>query len=80
MSALTNRLQHLFIVRTWREPSTVVATSEWRGLVEHVSTGQRRYFTRLEDLDRFILQQMEEADGSTADEDPSTGKQGAADA
>jgi hypothetical protein len=59
----TNRLQHLFIVRTWREPSTVVASAEWRGMVEHVPSGQRRYFTRLEELDSFILHQMEQAEG-----------------
>lgn len=58
MPGSTDRLQHLFIVRTWREPNTVVASAEWRGMVEHVPTGQRRYFTRLEDLDHFILQQM----------------------
>jgi RecB family exonuclease len=80
MSALTNRQQHLFIVRTWREPSTVVATSEWRGLVEHVSTGQRRYFTRLEDLDRFILQQMEESDEAAADAATPTNEQAAGEA
>ena len=60
MTGSTDRHQHLFIVRTWREPSVVVATAEWRGLVEHVPTGQRRYFTRMEELDRFILQQMEQ--------------------
>ncbi|RIK42337.1 MAG: hypothetical protein DCC55_09210 [Chloroflexi bacterium] len=62
MPGLTHRLQHLFIVRTWREPSTVVASAEWRGMVEHVPTGQRRYFTRLEELDHFILHQMEQAE------------------
>jgi hypothetical protein len=60
MTGSSGRLQYLFIVRTWREPSDVVATGEWRGLVEHVATGQRRYFTRMEDLDSFILQQMEQ--------------------
>jgi hypothetical protein len=64
MIGSTERHQHLFIVRTWREPSAVVATAEWRGLVEHVPTGQRRYFTRMEELDRFILQLM---DGSSSE-------------
>jgi hypothetical protein len=57
MSGSTSRLQHLFIVRTWHEPSEILASGQWRGLVEHVGSGQRRYFTRLEDLDQFILQQ-----------------------
>jgi hypothetical protein len=60
MTGFADRHQHLFIVRTWREPSSVVATAEWRGLVEHVPTGQKRYFTRMEELDRFILQQMDQ--------------------
>lgn len=59
MTISSERPQHLFIVRTWREPSSVVASGEWRGLVEHVPTGQRRYFSRLGELDRFILQQMD---------------------
>jgi hypothetical protein len=59
MTGSPSRLQHLFIVRTWREPSDVVDTGEWRGLVEHVASGQRRYFTRMEDLDKFILHQMD---------------------
>lgn len=59
MTISSERPQHLFIVRTWREPSSVVASGEWRGLVEHVPTGQRRYFSRLDELDRFILQQMD---------------------
>ncbi|MCL4859455.1 MAG: hypothetical protein KJZ93_08610 [Caldilineaceae bacterium] len=59
MTISSERPQHLFIVRTWREPSSVVSAGEWRGLVEHVPTGQRRYFSRLDELDRFILQQMD---------------------
>jgi hypothetical protein len=72
----TNRLQHLFIVRTWREPSTVVASAEWRGMVEHVPSGQRRYFTRLEELDSFILHQMEQSEGEDGQAEP-TQKPGA---
>lgn len=60
MSGANGRAQHLFIVRIWREPSDVLNAEEWRGQVEHVASGQRRYFTHLEDLDQFILQQMQQ--------------------
>ena len=70
MLETTNRLQHLFIVRTWREPSTVVASAEWRGMVEHVPSGQRRYFTRLEELDHFILYQMEQSETGEGKAEP----------
>ena len=38
--------------------------------LRHLSSfGQRRYFTRLEELDRFILQQMEQAPVAPASAD-----------
>jgi hypothetical protein len=36
---------HVFIIRVWREQrDNEMATPEWRGVIEHVPTGQRRYF------------------------------------
>jgi nitric oxide dioxygenase len=55
------RLQHLFIVRIWQEPSASAPPGQWRGSVEHVSTGQRLYFANIEDLNKYILGQMNKA-------------------
>jgi hypothetical protein len=48
------RQQHLFIVRLWAESTTVPSAEDWHGLVQHVSTGQKFYFTTLDDLTHFI--------------------------
>lgn len=55
MSQAADRRQHLFVVRTWRESSRVVPVDQWRGSVEHVSSGQRVYFTHISDLNQFLL-------------------------
>jgi len=47
------RVEHLFVVRVWFEPGAV-AGDEWRGSVEHVPSGARRYFGALADLEAFI--------------------------
>jgi hypothetical protein len=45
-----------FIVRVWRETREIEgAAPEWRGVVEHVPTGERRYLTNLDELADFIL-------------------------
>lgn len=44
---------HLFVVRLRNEPSTAPARA-MRGVVEHVPSGQRLYFSRLADLNDFI--------------------------
>lgn len=47
--------RNVFIVRIWREPrETGSAPVECRGVVEHVASGQRRFFRQLGDLDAFI--------------------------
>jgi hypothetical protein len=46
----------LFVVRTWHESSSVVPSDEWRGSVEHVPSGQRLYFTHIDQMSRFIAQ------------------------
>lgn len=53
LSLNRERPEHLFIVRVWREP-THLKTSEWRGSIEHVPSGQRLYFVSLNDLNDFI--------------------------
>jgi hypothetical protein len=47
------RVEHLFIVRVWFEPGAAPG-DEWRGSVEHVPSGSRRYFGALADLQSFI--------------------------
>jgi hypothetical protein len=47
--------RNVFIVRVWREPrESVSAPTECRGVVEHVASGQRRFFRELGDLNEFI--------------------------
>jgi hypothetical protein len=47
------RVEHLFVVRVWFEPGALPG-EEWRGSVEHVPSGARRYFGALADLEAFI--------------------------
>ncbi|PKO14424.1 MAG: hypothetical protein CVU39_14310 [Chloroflexi bacterium HGW-Chloroflexi-10] len=44
--------QFLFIVRIWTEAGQTQNT--WRGSVENIPSGQRLYFTSLNDLNDFI--------------------------
>lgn len=50
----SRRSEHLFTVRIWQEGSRE-ESGAWRGLIEHVRSGQRLYFTTLADLDDFIM-------------------------
>lgn len=58
--AVPGRTQHLFVVRVWHEKSSVVPIAQWRGSVEHVTTGQRQYFADLQEIDRFIRHELDE--------------------
>ena len=45
-----------FIIRIWREPREIEGRlPEWRGVIEHVASGQRCYLTATSDISRFIL-------------------------
>ena len=45
----------VFIVRIWLETRDITdAPVQWRGVVEHVPTGERRYFTDLRDIKAFV--------------------------
>ena len=47
--------RHTFIVRIWREPREIEGeAAEWRGLIERVGSGDRRYFQRLAELVSFM--------------------------
>jgi hypothetical protein len=42
--ALFEQHTHVFILRMWAEPREIPGeTPEWRGLIEHVPSGERRY-------------------------------------
>jgi hypothetical protein len=46
---------HVFIVRLWLEAREIEgAETLWRGVVEHVSSGQRRYVDNLDEIPAFI--------------------------
>ncbi len=54
MSSLDER-SHTFVVRIWEERRDLAnATPTWRGRVDEVRTGSRRYFTTLEDLVSYL--------------------------
>jgi hypothetical protein len=57
MSSLDER-SHTFVVRIWEERRDVAdAAPTWRGRVDDVRTGVRRYFTTLEDLVNYLSQE-----------------------
>ena len=57
MSSLDER-SHTFVVRIWEERRDVEgAPTTWRGRVDDVRTGTRRYFTSLEDMVAYLSQQ-----------------------
>lgn len=51
-------MTHSFIVRIWHEAldgeGKIVA---WRGSIDHVSSGKRLYFHKLEEVEGFIQEQ-----------------------
>lgn len=52
---------HVFIVRVWFEPREIeAAPAEWRGMIEHVPSGQRHYLNNLDDITAFIAPYLED--------------------
>ncbi len=46
---------HAFIVRFWLEPRELEnARPIWRGRIEHVASGRRRYLKGLDEINVFI--------------------------
>ena len=51
---------HVFIVRFWLEPREIEnAEPEWRGVIEHVESGERRFFQNLEVMLTFVTKHFE---------------------
>jgi hypothetical protein len=47
--------RQVFIVRIWREAREIEGRlPEWRGMIESVQNGERRYVKNLGDIARFI--------------------------
>jgi hypothetical protein len=50
----------VFIIRIWREPWEIEeAEPEWRGVIEHVPSGERRYMQNLNEISDFIRPYLE---------------------
>jgi hypothetical protein len=51
---------HAFIIRIWIEPREIEdAEPIWRGVIEHVGSGTRVYFDRLEQIVEHLLPYFE---------------------
>jgi hypothetical protein len=56
MPANTNRS---FVVRIWLEPHQMPQNSfEYRGMIEDVLSGERKYFVRFDEMIDFVLLQL----------------------
>ncbi len=59
--ALPDEKTSAFILRFWREPRTLEGANPiWRGMIEHVPTGQQRYVKELDELGLFIISHLRE--------------------
>jgi hemoglobin-like flavoprotein len=56
-SSIHARSDHLFILRTWYESDAVTGAGQWRGMIEHPDSGQRRYFAHLDAVETFVTSQ-----------------------
>lgn len=57
MSDNTQRQQLVFIIRIWVETGQSIV-EQWRGSIEQVPSGERRFFNSLENLSAFILSRL----------------------
>ncbi len=67
---MSEYVRHLFIVRVWLEAGDAGRAAQWRGSAEHTRSGQRLYFTSLEDLVDFITLRRGEPPNYPDDEIP----------
>lgn len=59
---LPQAYSHLFTVRLWMEELGNGQT-EWRGQVQHVLTGEKRYFRDWSTLIEFLMMKLQEMEG-----------------
>ena len=55
---MSNRRIESFLLRLVIHDSEVLPAEEWRGRVQHISTGCERQFERMQDLMDFIGEQL----------------------
>ncbi|NOZ51152.1 MAG: hypothetical protein GXP37_14070 [Chloroflexi bacterium] len=55
MNKPTPRQEHLFVIRIWEEAGPQDSASGWRGLAQHIASGQQVYFTSLRDMNDFMV-------------------------
>lgn len=60
---LLTRPAATFIVRLWIEP-TAARAETWRGEVMHVQSGEKHYFTKVEEIERFVKNHLVDEDQS----------------
>ena len=60
---LLSRDTHLFTVRLWLEPLGD-GRAEWRGKVQHASSGEARYFRGWPALQAFLENRLHALDGA----------------
>jgi len=51
------RIEHVFLVRMWLEPGS--GNANWRGSVQHVSTGRRLFVGSPGEVGDFIALQLQ---------------------
>jgi hypothetical protein len=53
--SFVNNKRHAFIIQLWCEPREIEsAPEEWRGIIEHTTTGERCAVFTTDDIIRFI--------------------------
>ena len=53
-------LTESFVVRIWLEPREIAdAQPEWRGVIEHVASGKRKYILDLDNIVVFMAEYMQ---------------------
>lgn len=53
---------HAFIIRIWKENREIEGASpNWRGVIEHVPSGEKRYVQGLTQIITFIVPYFQEA-------------------
>ncbi|PKN92464.1 MAG: hypothetical protein CVU44_15125 [Chloroflexi bacterium HGW-Chloroflexi-6] len=57
---MLKNIRHSFIVRIWVEPrENADEQTAWRGMVQHVVSGEQTYFQTFEEMVAFMKQSMD---------------------
>jgi hypothetical protein len=68
--ALLEHSTQVFIVRIWAETREIqAAPSVWRGVIEHVHSGERRYFRDVSEVAAFVGSFLEDLEAGSDGED-----------